>query len=171
MDLDRMREYHGRRIDRLFGETPGRPVVVVFREKHADDRSACLDRAELEQVCLKKLWERYHMGHYCDFGDPDPDSEPMRPPIPKADVYAMQDGETRSGATEDWRQYDAAVSNRRESAELLETVKAALSGRDGTIAFAMLQACNCGEYEGFEIESARSADGPPAGDLLGVKPD
>ncbi len=168
MNLDRVREFNGKRIGRLFGE-PGRPVVVVFREKHADDKYACLDRDELERVCLKKLWERYHTGHYCDFGDPNP--EPVPPPIPKDEVFALPDGETKRGATEDWRSYAAAVSGRSESAELLGMVEAALRGRDGTIAFAVLQSCRCGEYEGFEVESARNAEDTPAGDLLSVKPD
>lgn len=167
MDLDRMREFHGRRIDRLFGEEPGRPVIVVFREKHADDTTACLDRDELERVCLNKLWERYHTGHYCDFGDTDP--EPSRPPIPKDEVGALPDGETKRGATEDWRRYEASLSHRRESAKLLGTVEAALRGRDGTIAFAVLR--RGGEYEGFEVGSARKAAAPPDGDLLDVKPD
>ena len=63
MDLDRIREFYGKRIDRLF-EEPGRPVTVVFREKHGDDQSACLNRDELERVCLTKLWSRYHIDYF-----------------------------------------------------------------------------------------------------------
>lgn len=166
MDIDGMRKFYGRRIDGLFGAA-GRPVVVAFREKHGDGRYACLDRGELEAVCLEKLWERYHMGYYGnadDEGDP-----PAPPPIPKADIPAMPEGLTRSAAAQEWRQHEASLSRRRAEAEELEAVTAALRGRDGTLAFAVLQSRGDAEYEGFDVEPGAEIGGPPAGDLLSTK--
>jgi len=168
MDIDRIRNV-GERIDKLFELSPPhrskrRPVIVVFREKHADAKFACLDRSELERVCLSALWDRFHMGYY------EVDPEPVVPAISREDVDAMPDGGIKTAATEEWKQYDRARSWHRETTERMELVAAALRHRDGTTAFAVLEACSGGEYEGFEVEPAQKIEDPPRVDLLSVKP-
>lgn len=164
MDLDLDRMFYGKQIDRLFEES-GRPVVVVFREKHADDQSACLNRDELERVCLTKLWIRYHMGYFCV------SPKPRLPPLSKDVVNAMRDGETKKGATDEWAYYVRECARHEDEIEQLKTIEAALRARDGTLAFSVLQSRSDGEYEGFDVEPARKIDDAPAGDLLSVKPD
>ena len=164
MDLDRIREFYGKRIDRLF-EEPGRPVTVVFREKHGDDQSACLNRDELERVCLTKLWSRYHIDYF------DVGLKPTPPPIPKDAVDAMIDGGIKRCAVDEWACYDREHGQHEDAIKQLEMVKAALRDRDGTLAFAVLQARDNGEYESFDVEPATKIWDAPTGDLLSVKPD
>ena len=158
MELDRIREFYDKQIDRLF-EEPGRPVVVVFRERHGDDQSVCLNRDELDRVCLAKLWARYHGGYF------DVSPIPALPPISKDVVDAMRDGETKKGATDEWAYYVRECRSHDDAIGQLETVTAALRDRDGTLAFAALQVRDIGEFE-----PATKIWDPPAGDLLSVKP-
>lgn len=164
-DPGQMQEFYGKRIDRLFTE-PGRPVFVVFREKHEYNKSICLNRDELERVCLTKLWNNYHMDYYWA------DSKPTIPPIPKDEIDAMPDGETKSGALEEWASFSHRCDSHERSTEQLEVVETALRDRDGTLAFAVLQIRGDAEheYEGFDVGPTMIED-PPAGDLLSVKPE
>lgn len=170
MDIDtHWRKRIGERIDKLFELSPThrskrRPVIVVFREKHADAKFACLDRGDLERVCLSVLWDRFHAGYY------EVDPEPAPPPISREEVDAMPDGGIKTAAIEEWKQYDRERSWHRETAERMELVAAALRERDGAAAFAVLEACSGGEYEGFEAEPAQKIEDPPRVDLLSVKP-
>lgn len=156
-------EYYNKLIDSLFES--GRPVIVVFREKHGDHLLACLDRCELEQVCLYALWERYHLGYFIV------NSKPTLPPIPKDKIDAMPDGETKSGAVEEWKCYDRECSWHKDASRQLETVETALRDRDGTSAFAVLRARSDREYEYFGFEIGEKVDGPPEVDLLNIEPD
>lgn len=162
-----MRKYINKQIDKLFEH--GRPVIIVFREKHSDIIFACLNRNELEDVCLGKLWERYHMGYYCDFGDNS--QPPNPPPISKNDIEAMSDGITKNAAIQEWEHYEAAIAWGKKENEQLKLVETSLRDKDGITAFAILRNCRDGEYEGFEVESATAIENPPEVDLLNVKPD
>lgn len=162
-----MRKYISRQIDKLF--ELGRPVIIVFREKHSDIKFACLNRNELEHICLDKLWERYHMGYYCDFGD---DSQPPNPPpVSKDFIETLPDGVIKDAAVQEWKSYEAKISWSKEENEQLKLVETSLRERDGTTAFAILRDHEDGEYEGFEVELATEIENPPKVDLLKVKPD
>ena len=162
-----MNKLINKRIDRLFESK--RPVIIVFREKHADVKFACLNRNELECVCLSTLWERYHMGYYCDFGDTDSHT-PNMPPISKSDINTMPSGITKNAANQEWEHYEAELSAQKETTHQLKLIETALRERDGTIAFAILKNHSGGEYEGFEVESSNKIENLPQTDLLNIKP-
>jgi len=151
-----------RRIDKLFEGS--RPVIVVFREKHCEPKHACLDRDEFERLCLTAVWERYHRGYYEAY------PEPSSPPLPKEQVAAMPDSDTKRAAQREWEHHASAMGWHQESLEVLGLAETALRDRDGGIAFLVLDARSDAEYEGFEIEMSPVIDEPPP-DLLETAPE
>lgn len=160
-----MRHFYGKDIDSLF-EKPCLPVIVVFNEKHCEDRHVCLDAKQLRLVCLTKLWVRYHAHYYFV------ELKPSLPPIPKSGLVwdNMPEGITKSGVVDDWEYYQTSLSRYESSVEQIEMIKTALRDQDGTIAFAVLKACSDNEYEGFEVEKTCGTRSLCAVDLLEVKP-
>jgi len=151
--MSRAKENARRRINKLFED--GRPVIVVFREKHCDPKHACLDRDEFERLCLTAVWERYHRGYY------EAHPEPATPPLSKEQVAAMPDSDTKRAAQKEWEHHAAASGWRQGSLEILELAETALRDRDGALAFLVLDARSDGEYEGFEVEASPFIDEPP----------
>lgn len=166
-ELDQMRKHIGEQINKLFKHK--RPVIIVFREKHEHAKFACLNRNELELVCLEKLWKRYHMGYYCDFDDNS--QPPNLPPISKIDIKTMPDGITKDAAIQEWEHYESAISWDKKTNERLKLVKTSLHERDGVIAFSILRECRDNEYEGLDIEPAIKIENLSRIDLLTEKPD
>ena len=160
--MSRAKENARRRINELFED--GRPVIVVFREKHCDPKHACLDRNEFERLCLTAVWERYHRGYYEAYPEPSP------PPLSKEQVAAMPDSDTKRAAQAEWEHHASATGWHRESLEILGLAETALRDRDGAIAFLVLDARSDAEYEGFEFETSPAIDEPPS-NLLGIAPE
>lgn len=164
--VDGLRKLNSKRIDKLFD--PKRPVILVFKEKHTDIKFVCLHRDELEYICLATLWERYHLGYYCDFAD---SYTPILPPIPKNDIDTMPNGITKKAAITEWKHYEKELIYQKETKNILRLVKVALTDRDGIIAFAILQDCSSGEYEGFKAEPSQRIENLPQIDLFDIKPE
>jgi len=151
-----------KRIEKMF-EGGGR-VVVVFREKHADPKHACLSAEEMERLCLAAVWERYHQGYFAV-----ETSEVQRPPLEREAVEALPDGDTKRAAQREWKQYDSALGWRREEKAQREMAETAMRERDGALAFLLLEARSDYEYEGFEVEVTRPVEELPP-DPLGTAP-
>ena len=53
-------------IERLFAESEGRPVSLVFTGKFSREVFVCTDVEEAYGFCLSVLWQQYCSGHYFD---------------------------------------------------------------------------------------------------------
>lgn len=162
MDMNKVRIFYDKRINKLFES--GRPVIVIFKEKHCDSRFVCLDQNEFEQIFLEILWTRYHQGYY------EYDPKPTKLSITEDDIETMKDGGMKNGAIADLEQYKSDCIWYEKSVEQMELITTSLQERDGVIAFAVLEARSGGEYEGLEIESAINICGVPNVELLVTKP-
>lgn len=159
MDRNGLRRYFRKRFDTFCW-----PMVVRFREKHHDDQFACINSADLERVCLAKLWQRYHMNYYCV------NQKPAKLPVTQSAAKTWPAGAAKRGLAADWENYQTALRRYEEETERLKLVEAALRERCGELAFTVLEACTGGEYEGFEIDSGKIGD-LPKGNLLSDKPE
>lgn len=152
-----------KRIDKLFES--GRPVLIIFRDKHEDHHSICLNRNELEMECLEWVWLRYHDDYY------DVIPEPTKPIITQEQSSAMPNCEAKQGALRDLLNYRTELYEHTETAYWGEMVNIALKNRDGVTAFAVLESHSDHQYNGFEIKKSEVIRNLPNVDLLEVRPE
>lgn len=153
-------------IERLFAESEGRPLSLVFIGKHGREMFVCTDAGEAYNFCLSVLWQRYHSGYYFE-----EEEEPSLPPLTKEQIDQMPYGETKRGALNEWAGYERSLRWYRDSMHGMEQARLALTQRDGETAFVILWGRRHGEYEEFEIVSTERPAVLPKGDLLQEKPD
>lgn len=163
MTLDKLRNDTNGRIDKLFAS--GRPVSIIFGDKHENHYSVCLNKDELEVACLHQVWIKYHDNYYGVI------PEPMKPTITQGQIDEMPNCEAKQGALRDWLNYKTELYGHKETTYWGEIINIALQNRDGVMAFAILEAHNDYQYEGFEVKKSEATRIPPNVDLLAARPE
>lgn len=159
----KLRTTTDKRIDQLFESR--RPVLIIFGDKHENHYSVCLNRDELEVACLDQVWIKYHDNYYGVI------PEPMKPTIAQGQIDSMPNCEAKQGALRDWLNYKTELYGHRETTYWGEIINIALHNRDGVMAFAILEAHNDYQYEGFEVKESKGMRNLPNVDLLAVRPE
>lgn len=162
MTPNELRTNISKRIDELFES--GRPVLIIFGDKHENHYSICLNRDELEVACLEWVWIKYHDNYYGII------PEPMKPTITQEQIDAMPNCEMKQGALRDWLSYKTELHGHQETTYWGEIINIALQNRDGVMAFAVLEAHNDYQYESFEVKKSEAIKIPPNVNLLKIEP-
>jgi len=118
--------------------------ILIAKEKHGT-RYFDATGDKLYSAALKLLTERWEEGYWYE--------EPEEPENPNIDLEKVPES-LKEISTQYLVQYDYDLKYYEQEKDLFDSIKRAVDGKSGKLAWSCLQCRNNGEYESVELEES-----------------